>query len=98
MTELVSDTNFGVVILCSDNNSGLLRNTTNSLRISFPQVVPVAAVTRNLPETDLREMQRYARAVRGGRTFTSLMDVGQTLDSEWLLMVISGSWVPYSVL
>lgn len=94
----LTDTNFGVVILCPDANSGGLKTTTNSIKVEFSGVNYVAIVGNNAHIENVKSLEKYCRVCYGGKTITSLIDKGVTeLQADWRLVIMSGSLVRYNV-
>ena len=94
----LTDTNFSVIILCPDANSGGLKTTTNSIRVEFSGVNCVAVVGNNAHVENVKSLDKYCRVCHGGKMITSLIDKGMTeLQSDWHLVVMSGSLVRYNV-
>jgi hypothetical protein len=96
---MLTDANFGVVILCPDCNSGSLKTTATSLRLEFPAVKYVAAVGKDAHVENVKSLQPFCRVVHGGKTITSLIDAGMTeVAGDWKLIVMAGSPVRYTTL
>jgi hypothetical protein len=85
------DLNLGMVVLCPDCNTGLLKTTLSSIKYSYPDA-PVLCVVQ---PADLQELQKInTKFVTGGKTITSLINAGMhNAPSDWNLIVIAGTWV-----
>jgi hypothetical protein len=96
--DILTDGNFSVVILCPDCNLGGLRYTVNSLKADFPEVSYVVMVGKNSHPDNVKEVEKLCRVYKGGKTITSLIDVGLGLiQKEWGVIMTSGSRFRYTV-
>ncbi len=87
------DLDVGFVVLCTDNNIGLLKNTVKSLRIFYPDKSHIAVVARNTPTEVVDEMKEMCPIYRGKGTVTSLMNTGlRNGNKEWNLLTVAGVW------
>ena len=94
---MLTDSNFGVIILCPSALQPGLNTTVNSLKSHFPDVTYIAMVGNE--KSDIKPLERYCRVYHGGKTITSLIDEGmKQLKTEWRLVVMAGSRVRYNVL
>ena len=94
----ITESNFGVVILCPDLNSGGLKYTTNSIKAYFSQTQHVCTVGDNATASDVNHLSNFCQIKKCGKTITSLIDGGiKYLSKEWCLVVVSGSLVKFNI-
>ena len=95
---LVDENNLGIIILCPDRNSGGLKSTANSIKAEMPKVPYVTMVEYNTRDDDVEDLAKYSRICKGGKTITSLIDIGvKEIRTEWCFIVMSGSRIKKSI-
>lgn len=95
---MLTASNFSVIILCPELNSGGLRYTSNTIRGNFGNINHVGVIGSNANDTDIEHLSKFCRVVKGGRTVTSLINRGmKEMDSEWFMIVMSGANVRYKL-
>jgi hypothetical protein len=96
---LLTDHNFGVIVLCPDCNYAGLRLTVNSLKSDFPGIPYIAVVEKNAHVENIKTLEKYCHVYKAGETITSLIDCGMSkMNSLWRLIVVSGTPIRYSIL
>tara|TARA_Y100000034_G_scaffold132113_1_gene194335 strand:+ start:5084 stop:5617 length:534 start_codon:yes stop_codon:yes gene_type:complete len=93
MRFIPKDLDVGFVVLCTDNNIGLLKNTVRSLNIYYPKKSCIAVVARTTATEDIDEMKELCPIYRGKGTVTSLINTGlRNGNKEWNLLTVAGAW------
>lgn len=83
------DLKFGFVILCSDDNIGLLKSTANSIKARYSNI-PIVCATSGSTET-IEEMKKICPTFKGKDTITSLINIGMRYSrAEWNFIVCAG--------
>lgn len=85
------DLNFGFVILCHDNNIGLLKSTASSIKARYPKTPIVCATNESLSIESVEEMKKICPTYKGKNTITSLINTGMRYSrAEWNFIVCAG--------
>jgi hypothetical protein len=96
---LLGESTLGVVILCPYCNFAGLRDTYNSIKSELEDTACVAMVGGNASDSDLRDLSRITQVYRGGKTITSLIDVGaKKLKTDWVITISAGVRIKYNII
>ncbi len=87
--------NLGVIILCPNVNYGTLRFTAGMINAEL-NCPYLAVVPDKVYEEDVNDLKKYSPVFRGGKTVLSMINEGmKKLNSEWKLVIMSGSNIKY---
>jgi hypothetical protein len=89
------DINCGFVVICPNCNIGQVKTTINSIKHNYPSSKFVCVFPDHCHDGDIKEINKWCLAKKGGSTVTSLINVGMkyTPCNEWNFIVIGGSWI-----
>lgn len=87
----------GVIILCT-SNQGTTKFTVNAIQQEF-RCPCIVVVHDKFQDDEVDELKQYCPVFFGGNSITSMINMGmRKLNSEWKMIVMSGSFPKYSTL
>ena len=85
---------YGFIILSTDRNPILLKNTMASIKVNYPDAHCICAVDGDIEKKQKQELSQYCPIATGGGTITSLINIGMKKTKVgWNIIVMSGTWV-----
>src|SRR3990167_10327333 len=84
----------GFLVLCHNNNISHLKNTVASIRRAYSDASCAAVAYDEIKQDNLKEMHKICPTHVGGKSITSLINVGiACVSAEWIMIVMAGTWV-----
>lgn len=88
----IKEFDFGFVILCPERNLGGLMATVRSARSHFEQASILCMLPDNTTKKELAEFAEVCPVVKGGQTYTSLINMGvKKSEKPWNFIIMAGS-------
>jgi hypothetical protein len=85
---------YGFIILCHDNNIGLLKSTANSIKRRYEGVPYICITEKDAKTIDIKSMKDVCPTFKGKSTFSSLINSGmKNTKAEWNFIVFAGTTV-----
>jgi len=89
----VKKLDFGFVILCPERNINGLRGTIRSIG-KYHDVPCLCVVPKETKKAELDEMKEVCKTIRGGSTYTSLINKGlEKTGCDWNFVIFAGSFI-----
>jgi hypothetical protein len=84
--------NFGFVLLAPDGNIGSIKCSFGNIKGIYPDAKIVCAVGAETPDVVIEEIQRVCPTYKGGKTITSLINIGnEKAESDWNVTLMAGA-------
>lgn len=86
---------FGFIIICPNLNIGHLKNTISSIDIYYPQAKTLVVLPGLCKKEELDSISRLKKAIKGGKTVTSLVNKGMenSPSPAWNFLLYSKGWL-----
>jgi hypothetical protein len=96
--EQLNTENFGFVILCPERNVGGLMSTVCSVQYHFPDKPYLCVVGDDATPDELKEFGGICRTLQGGKTYTSLINLGiRESRAAWVFLFMAGAVIRHGV-
>jgi len=84
---------YGFIILCPERTINALRDTVRSIE-KFYDVPLLCIVPKETKKAEIDEMKEVCSTIRGGTTYTSLINKGlQKAEKEWNFIIFAGCFM-----
>lgn len=89
------NTKYGFIILSPNHNVGLVQSTLYSVKRECRNNPPCVCVTSDdTKATVVEDLSKICRAIKGGKTITSLINTGlANTETDWNIIIFEGSQV-----